>query len=444
MKYSEGRSWEARSGAHVDKARGSVAALLEDERLPETARARLHEDYQQLQRLFDKLERGHVHVAVFGRVSVGKSALLNALVGEEVFATSVLHGKTKHSAQALWQEYDSGGVFLLDTPGIDEVDGQERTLIAENVAKQADIILFVVDGDLTDVEFEALGALHQVGQPMILVLNKADQLTDSARQQLLSHLQKRVSAQIDKDFVVATSASPEPYLQIIEREVGEVFEQWVRPQPDVRALKGVLWGLLKAGGQSYAALNASVFASALSEKVGLEIVAARKEIAERIIRQYALFKSVGVAVNPIPAVDLLALAADASMVVHLSRVYGIELTRNEAGQLIRTIAVQMGMLMGTVYGVHALSSVLKGLTAGLSTIITASAQAAVAFYGSYVIGKAAERYFAQGASWGSVGAKQAIQEILQDFDKEELMKEAKIAINQYLHRTSNEKTGRNT
>ena len=425
-----------KSAEHVAKARHSVEALLADKRLGAAARARLAEDYRQLQRLLDKLERGHVHVAAFGRVSVGKSALLNALVGEEVFATSVLHGQTKHSAETLWQRYDSGGIYLLDTPGIDEVNGQERAQIAENVARQADVILFVVDGDMTDIEYNALFDLYRPTQPMLLVLNKADRLGGAELDTLLAHLRRRVGNLVPGEDVIAASAAPEPVLEIRVGQDGRETEQWFTPPADVEEVRERLWALLAESGKSYAALNAGVFAGQMSEKIGAEIVAARRDIAERIIRYYALVKAVGVAINPLPLVDLLALAADGSMVVHLSRVYGIAMTRHQAGELIRTIAVQTGFLMGTVYGVQALSSVLKGLTAGFSTILTAGAQGGVAFYGSYVIGKAAERYFAQGASWGEAGAKSVIEDILRDLDREHLMREAKATLSQYLGKKS--------
>lgn len=425
-----------KSREHVEKARNSVEALLQDKRLGASARARLAEDYRQLQRLLDKLDSGHVHVAVFGRVSVGKSALLNALIGEEIFATSVLHGQTKHSAQALWQRYDTGGVYLLDTPGIDEVSGQERAQIAENVARQADVILFVVDGDMTDVEYNALFDLYRPTQPMMLVLNKADQYSGAELAALLAHLQRRVAHFIAAEDVLAASAAPASVLEIRTDAEGREYDTWITPPCDVEEVRDRLWALLSASGKSYAALNAGVFAGQLSEKVGAEIVAARRDIAERIIRYYALVKAVGVAVNPLPVVDLLALAADGSMVVHLSKVYGIAMTRHQAGELIRTIAVQTGVLMGTVYGIQALSSVLKGLTGGLSTILTAGAQGGVAFYGSYVIGKAAERYFAQGASWGEAGAKQVIEDILRDLDREHLINEAKATVRDYLGKKS--------
>lgn len=417
---------------HLQIARDSITKLLEDNRLNAGAKARLGEDYRQLQRLLDKLERGNVHVAVFGRVSVGKSALLNALAGREVFETSVLHGHTKHSAETLWQSFDSGGVFLLDTPGIDEVNGAERAQIADEVARQADVILFVIDGDMTDIEHQALRSLYQPTQPIVLVLNKADQYDDRQVVALLGNLRQQLRDILPAEHIVAAAAMPEKTLAFIEMPDGSEQEQWIGGEPQVEALRTLLWQLLQEKGQSYAALNASVFAGRMSEKVGAEIVAARKEVAERIIRHYALFKAVGVAVNPLPAVDLLALAADSGMVLHLSKVYGIELTRHEAGKLIRTIALQTGLLMGTVYGVQVLSSVLKGLTGGLSTVLTAGAQAGVAFYGSYVIGKAAQQYFAQGESWGSSGAKAVIEQIMADLDKEALIDEAKSSVKQIL------------
>lgn len=425
-----------KSAEHVEKARLSVEALLGDKRLGAAARSRLAEDYRQLQRLLDKLERGHVHVAAFGRVSVGKSALLNALVGKEIFATSVLHGQTRHSAETLWQRYDSGGIYLLDTPGIDEVNGQERAQIAENVARQADVILFVVDGDITDIEYNALFELYRPTQPMLLVLNKADRLGGAELDTLLAHLRRRLGDLLPEEDIIAASAAPEATLEIRTLSDGREEEILYTPPADVEEVRERLWSLLAESGKSYAALNAGVFAGQLSEKVGAEIVAARRDIAERIIRHYALVKAIGVAINPIPVVDLLALAADGSMVVHLSHVYGIAMTRHQAGELIRTIAVQTGLLMGTVYGVQALSSVLKGLTAGISTVITAGAQGGVAYYGSYVIGKAAERYFAQGASWGEAGAKHVIEDILRDLDREHLIREAKATLSQYLGKKS--------
>lgn len=423
-------------GAHLDKAKASVKALLEDTRLPDSAKAHLAEEYRQLKRLLHKLENEDVHIAVFGRVSVGKSALLNALAGKKVFETDVLHGKTTHSAEVLWHSYDTGGVYLIDTPGIDEIDGQTRAKIARDVVAQADVVLFVLDGDMSDIEYDALREVYRPMQPMIVVVNKADRYTKEALSHLLVHLRQKLCDFVVADCIVSAAASPARYREIMVSETGEEEERLVVPEVEIAALRTLLWQLVKERGKTYAALNAGVFADALSERVGQEIVRAKREVAERIIQQYALIKAVGVAINPIPAIDLLALAADGSMVVHLSNIYGIALTRHKARELIQTIVMQAGILMGTVYGVQLFSSTLKALSGGLSTLITAGAQGGVAYYGSYVIGRAAEQYFAQGASWGEQGAKHVIAEIIQDIDKDKMIKDAQQAIWQLLGKKS--------
>ena len=69
-------------------ARESLRELIDDSRLPPGVRDSLAHDYAAVEAMLDKLEHGHLHLAVFGRVSTGKSSLLNALIGEERFAVS--------------------------------------------------------------------------------------------------------------------------------------------------------------------------------------------------------------------------------------------------------------------------------------------------------------------------------------------------------------------
>src|SRR5581483_9474237 len=84
-----------RSDAPGPRASEALRALLEDKSIPETVRRELGEDFAQVEALIDKLAADELHIAVFGRVSVGKSALGNALLGREAFATGVLHGTTR-------------------------------------------------------------------------------------------------------------------------------------------------------------------------------------------------------------------------------------------------------------------------------------------------------------------------------------------------------------
>jgi len=416
----------ASGDAHLALARESLRELLNDRRVPPPVRAALAEEYRQLQLLLEKLEHGHIHIAVFGRVSVGKSALLNALLGEAHFSTSPLHGETTRAAHARWREYDAGGVFLIDTPGINEVAGEEREQLAHDVATRCDLVLFVVDGDITDSELKALRQVKGAAQRLVLVLNKIDRYTQADRELLLQTLRERTEGLIQPRDVLTAAAQPAERIVILVDAEGNETETRRRPPPDVTALRERIWDILKAEGKTMAALNAGLFAGRFSDRLTREIIAIRRDLAEKVVRNYCLAKGVAVALNPIPVADILAaIATDAAMVIHLSRVYGLPITRGEAGSLLKTISIQLAFLMGTVWAMNLAATALKGISLGLSTVVTAGAQGAVAWYGTYVVGKAAEQYFAQGKSWGEGGPKRVVQDILDSLDRESLLAQAR-------------------
>ena len=412
--------------SHLELARESLRELVQDQRIPPEVGASLVEDYHQVEAMLEKLEQGHIHIAVFGRVSVGKSALLNALLGEDRFSTSPLHGETKSSAMDQWAECRTGGVYLIDTPGLNEVQGDKRERLAHEVAARSDLVLFVVDGDLTETEIRALRILVGDQHPIVLVFNKIDRYTREEQEQLLASLTLHTHGYIDPGNIVCVSARPAEHLVILVDMDGRETETLHRSEPDLAALKQRLWELLEAEGETLAALNASLFAGDLTDKVGKCILEVKRTLGVRLIRTYCITKGISVALNPIPVVDLLAAAAvDAGMVVHLSRLYGLALSKTEAGNLVKTIATQLALLMGTVWGINLLSSALKLSTGGLSTLVTGTAQGAVAYYATYVVGQAAEVYLAHGKSWGEAGPKLVIREILDGIDRDSILAQAK-------------------
>jgi GTP-binding protein Era len=412
--------------SHLNQARDSLELLLQDERLPPEARAELADDFSQVQAMLDKLEHGHIHIAVLGRVSVGKSSVLNALIGERRFSTSALHGETKHSEMARWDEQESGSLFLIDTPGINEIDGEARERMAHEVSQRSDLVLFVIDGDMTDSEHEALLGLAKEHRPLLLVLNKCDRYTARQREELRNSLQQRLDRIIPPENLVEVTADPAPRIYIEVDAEGRETESERATPPDVMALKDRIWEILEAEGKTLAALNASLFAGDLSDKVGARVLAVRSQLGEKVIRSYSLVKGIAVAINPVPIADLAtALAVDVSMVAHLAEVYGMPMTRSQSGTLIKTISGQLLLLMGATWLVHLVSSLLKAGSAGLSTMLTAGAQGAVAYYSTYVVGRAAQQYLAAGCSWGEGGPKQVVHNILNSIDRDSILANAR-------------------
>jgi small GTP-binding protein len=409
---------------HLLNADQQIQSLLTDS-VPSAVKQELFKEFAEIEAISEKLQHSEIHIAAFGRVGTGKSSLLNALLGRQVFSTSPLHGETRCQQRSQWDTVNSDHVVLIDTPGIDELDGEAREEMARSVARISDIVLMVCEGDLTETEFKAVRSLAQRKRPLLLVLNKSDRYGVGELESLLEHLRDRCVGFIEPDNILSASADPRPEQVIRIDETGNEHPSERPRSPDVSGLKTQLWNILETEGKTLAALNAALFTSELDGRIAAKIVHARKAIAEKIISNYCLAKALVVAVNPVPVTDLLAAAGtDVAMVIHLGNVYGFQLSRREASKLLLTISAQMLLLMGAYWGVNMVSSAMKTISAGMSATLTAGVQGALAWYATYVTGHAAETWFAKGKSWGSAGPKETINEILASLDQESLLKSA--------------------
>ena len=408
------------------EANRNLRELIEDTSIPAAVRSELANEFAEIESISNKLRAGEVHIAAFGRVGVGKSSLLNALLQREAFSTSPLHGETKQEGRAVWQSLSDGHVVLIDTPGIDELDGEQREELARTVSRRADVTMMLCEGDLTDFELQALRELCEVQRTVLLVLNKSDRYTAQERALLMQRLGDRCADLLPPERIIPASAAPRPETVIRVDEAGREIETWRQRAPDVALLKERLWALLDRDGHALAALNAALFASELDGKVATRIVAARKSVADRIIRKYCVGKGLLVAINPVPVTDLLAAAgSDVAMVIHLGEVYGFQLSRREAAKLLLTISAQWVALMSAYWGMNLVTSALKTASAGLSTAVTATAQGALAWYATFVTGRMAQSWFAHGKSWGSAGPRETARAILDSIDRDSIIQSAR-------------------
>jgi GTP-binding protein Era len=125
------------------RAREALEDLVSRLDLSPRERVGLDSALHNLTGLMDKLEHTVVHIAVFGLVGRGKSSLLNALVGQDIFETGPTHGVTQTVEGVTWsvsqeqigeeapevlrvslQSLGKSKIELIDTPGLDEVGGR--------------------------------------------------------------------------------------------------------------------------------------------------------------------------------------------------------------------------------------------------------------------------------------------------------------------------------
>lgn len=216
--------------------------------------------------LAEKLDKCAIAIAVFGMVSRGKSSLINALLGQKLSNTGAIHGVTRDVAIYKWLNSSpiSNGagnnkiqLCLIDTQGLDEIGGGIGEQIALEAAKQADLILFVIAGDMTRLEQEAIAQLQTFYKPILLIFNKIDLYPQSDRHTIHQSLQNtEVRKLISPQEIVLTSAAPKPVKVRIQYSDGRDGQEiWEQPKPEIQALKQRILDLLNMEGKALLALN---------------------------------------------------------------------------------------------------------------------------------------------------------------------------------------------
>ena len=117
------------------------------------------------------------HIGIFGRRNVGKSAIINALTGQQIAIVSDVSGTTTDPVKKIIELFGIGPVVLIDTAGIDDkgVLGALRIEKSKQIIEQIDVaILVIADNIFGDYEKELLSLFQQLSTPFIIVHNKSD------------------------------------------------------------------------------------------------------------------------------------------------------------------------------------------------------------------------------------------------------------------------------
>ena len=118
--------------------------------------------------------------ALLGRPNVGKSTLMNRIVGQKIAITSPKPQTTRNRIQTVYTS-DEGQIIFLDTPGIHKAKnklGEYMDAVAQRTAADADVILWLVEPDtrIGEGDMRIARKLSNVNVPVILVINKTDKV----------------------------------------------------------------------------------------------------------------------------------------------------------------------------------------------------------------------------------------------------------------------------
>lgn len=173
------------------------------------------------------------YVAIVGRPNVGKSTLLNHILGMKLSITSRKPQTTRHQILGV-KTQDNVQVIYVDTPGIHQRRGtainKYMNRAATSVLNDVDLILFVVQANNWSEEDQAVvERLRTVDCPVLLVVNKMDML--ASKKQLLPLIEKLSSA-YDFAEVIPVSALSGINVDILEQRIAELLPENTHFYPD--------------------------------------------------------------------------------------------------------------------------------------------------------------------------------------------------------------------
>ncbi|GAB7533321.1 GTPase Era [Pseudomonas sp. 3A(2025)] len=157
------------------------------------------------------------YVAIVGRPNVGKSTLLNHILGQKLAITSRKPQTTRHNMLGIKTEGDVQAIYV-DTPGMhknsDKALNRYMNKTASAALKDVDVVIFVVDRTRwTDEDQMVLERVQYVEGPLILAINKTDRIEDKG--ELMPHLEW-LQSQLPKASIVPISAQHGHNLEALE------------------------------------------------------------------------------------------------------------------------------------------------------------------------------------------------------------------------------------
>ncbi len=372
--------------------------------------------------LAQRLEAQTFQIVVFGLGSAGKTALVNALLGELAAPVAATIGTTQiaHTYRVAVSGIDGLAreqvVLITDTPGLLEASdlGEARSQAAKALATAADLLLFVIDNDLHRVEYEPLAMLVRMGKRSLLVFNKCDRYLPEEKEQILGRLRSRVRGLIAAEDVVAIAAHPSP------AKLADGTQ--VQPDPDISMLIERMNDILRREGADLIAHNLLLQSQQIGEEARATLTIQRQQQADEIVDRYQWIGAGVLAAMPLPVVDMLATAAvNTQMVIELGRVYGVDVSIEEAKALAVSLAKTMAALS---LAKGAMKLLAVGLQVNLATAVASKlVQGASAAYLTRIAGKSFITYFQANQNWGDGGIQSVVEQQYQLNRRDEFVKQ---------------------
>ena len=317
-----------------------------------------------IKELEQKREAQTLEIVAFGTISSGKSSVLNLLSGNHVFVTDVRGGTTVTRNEIPWPGIDQ--VTLVDTPGIGEVDGADHVHIAAESAKDADIVLVVVDGPLRQSEHDLLTQLGEMEKRAVICLNKSDWYSQSDRDKLVGQIFDQTGSFVRKEDIVCIQAQAGSRTRRKILADGTEIEESIQVEPNIEPLAERMVAIVKKDGKDLLMANLLLQSRGLVEKARDRVKDSLDRKAWSIVEKYQWGAGGVAAVSPFPVIDLLAGSAiSTKMILDLAEVYkqkvDLETASRWLGEMGKNLIGVLGAQGATVAVTSVVASIIKSV-----------------------------------------------------------------------------------
>jgi uncharacterized protein (DUF697 family) len=392
----------------------AIISYLEQE-APEQDLSPLQQEIQALTAGFD---RQTLQVAITGARKTGKTTLQQRLEAQNF-------GET---------------ISFVETESLLSIASSET----EQKALASDLVLYLLNGDLTDSEWQILQTFARLHQRSILLLGKQDRLPPEEKAEILLALQKRLQDILPADDILAIAAAPDALKVRQHQADGEVKEWTERRDSEIGDLVTHLTHILDNERDELIWGTIWRQAQRVKERGQDLLNQSRRTKAVPIIEQYQWISAATAFANPVAALDLVsAVAINGQMLVDLGGIYQQKLSLSGARATAETIGklmVQLGVVEVTT---QAIGTILKGNA--ITYLAGGTVQGISAAYLTRLAGLSLIEYFqeqdivsrsAEDLNWDRLGRKikQLFEQnqriaFLQDFVKQSIprLSESKVA-----------------
>jgi small GTP-binding protein len=350
------------------------------------------------------------HVVVLGTGPVGKTSLINALLGRSAGETGATTGTTAHGRSYTHAvEGVEGTLLLTDTPGLGEAgdDGGTREAETVELALRADLLVFVVDQDLVRAGHRIIGEMVREGKRLIVALNKKDRLTEEDRKAILAKLRERLAGLVPAGDIVAVAAAPSPVTVRVRKPDGTTETSLEEEPPELEALEARVSAILQREGDALRAGNLLLRARRLERAERARVAAERHKQAMAIIERHQWLAAATAFANPILALGPMAAGAvQLRMLSEIAAVYDVQLS----SEYIEQVGRQMAQTLFKLGFAEAAASVLGGLLKfnPVGFMAGGVVQAVTMAYLTRLTGASFLEYVERGQTWGEGGMQAAL------------------------------------